>query len=81
MHNPSLWKSKGEVIAIKIITVFDSDIISDIINELTANYIGADHPYGRLYDAFSYKGNLFLVQEYFENGSIGDLVPNNIIPR
>lgn len=60
-------------------TILEADLVSDVIKELQPQLNKEDKCLAKLYDVFSYKGNLFLVTEYFENGSLGDLVSSTFI--
>jgi serine/threonine protein kinase len=70
----SLCKSSGKLVSVKVLTVFEMDDMKDIMNELMKKINKTGEFEAQLYDVFCYNGNMFLVLEYFENGSIKDLV-------
>lgn len=60
--------------AIRVVTVFDQEELEEMIGELRECCLQVGDHLGRVYDAFILSSNLYLVTEYFENGSLRDLV-------
>ena len=62
------------MVAIKLVAIFDLQTLKKIQKELTEAIGGVSQWMAGLYDCFSYLGNLYVVTEYFENGSLLDIV-------
>jgi serine/threonine protein kinase len=59
---------------VRIITVFEMEELEEIIGELMKITQKVSDYFGKVYDCFIYSCNLYLVMEYFENGSLMDAV-------
>ncbi len=70
----SLSKSTGSIVIIKVMTIFEIEELDEIINEMKDFCNKTNDYHGKVYDSFIFSGNLYLVLEYFENGSLMDLV-------
>jgi serine/threonine protein kinase len=75
----SLRKTTGQNVAVRIITVFEMDELEEIIGELKKITQKESEYFGKVYDCFIYSCNLYLVMEYFENGSLMDAVIENYL--
>ena len=58
----------------KVITIFDEQELEGVVKDIMGSSSKANHHHGRVLDCFIYNNNLYLVLEYFENGSLMDLV-------
>lgn len=61
---------------IRVLTVFELEEMEEILPEVKGMVNIKNECYGQIFDAFIYSGNLYMVVEYFPNGSLADLVPN-----
>lgn len=59
---------------IRVMTVFELSEMEEMLPEVRGMVNIKHESYGQIYDAFIYSGNLYLVVEYFPNGSLADLV-------
>ena len=67
-------KATGSIVIVKVMTIFDMEELEDIIAELMACCNKPSEYHGKVFDCFIFTSNLYLVLEYFENGSLMDLV-------
>ena len=69
-----LSKTTGDIVIIRVITVLEMDEIEDTLKEVRQAMNGLKDQHATVFDCFIYTGNLYIVLEYFENGSLMDLV-------
>jgi len=74
----SLSRLSGEIVAMKIITIFDADELEGVVSDIKASGHKPAVLHGKVLDCFIYTNNLYLVLEFFENGSLADLVQHGL---
>ena len=76
----SLSKVSGNIVIIKVMTIFEHEELDEIITELKGSCNKSSEYLAIVHDCFIFAGNLYLVMDYFENGSLMDLVGRFSLP-
>ena len=82
----SLERNTGKIVAIKVIDIFEEKILNQINQEIqteikqrkySAKYGEINDNVVNIYNSFIYSSKLFITLEYFEHGSLHDLMKRN----
>ena len=70
----SFSKHSAKIVILRVVTVLEKEDLDEVISELNQRCKKQSKWFGKVEDCFIYQSNLYIVEEYFENGSLMDLV-------
>lgn len=72
----SFSKISAKIVILRVITVLEKEDLDEVISEINQRSKKQSKWFGKVEDCFVYQSNLYIVEEFFENGSLMDLVPH-----
>lgn len=80
----SMERKTAKIVAVKVIDIFDEKILKEVNKEICNEIKRINNEkkesgenMAEIYDSFIYDGRLFIILEYFEHGSLADLLVKN----